>query len=77
MIAGKAPDPLERQYSLSHDRQQEDMVAKARWFQSLSFQERADILCQYTDLILALNPKIVERKNAEPVAGRILVVTLT
>jgi hypothetical protein len=37
-------------------------------------QERAELLCEYTDLILAVNPRIMERKNAQPVAGRILIV---
>ena len=60
---------------ISHDRQEETPRAKARWFQSLSFQERADLLCLYTDLILEINPKIVERKSAQPIKGRIRVLT--
>ncbi len=53
--------------TISHDRQEETMEAKARWFQSLSLSERMDLLCAFTDLILSNNPKIVERKRA---AGR-------
>lgn len=60
--------------SISHDREEESLEAKVRWFQSLSIQERADILCAYTDFILALNPEIVEKKDAQPVEGRIRVI---
>jgi hypothetical protein len=61
--------------AISHDRQEETIEAKARWFQSLSLEERMDVLCLFTDLILANNPQIVEKKDAQPVAGRIRVVT--
>lgn len=64
-------------FKVSHDRREENRVAKARWFQSLSMRERADLLCEFTDMLLEMNPRIVERKNAQPVAGRILVITKT
>ncbi len=60
--------------TVSHDRKEETMEAKARWFQSLSLDERIEHLCQYTDMILAINPSIVEQKNAQSVKGRILVL---
>ena len=58
-----------------HSFQEETPEAKARWFQSLSIQERAEILDFFTDLILEINPRIVEKKNAQPVEGRIRVVS--
>lgn len=61
--------------TVSHDRREETAEAKARWFQSLSIQERQDLLCYYTDLILEINPRVAEKRNAKPVAGRILVLT--
>ena len=61
--------------SISHDRQQETIEEKARWFQTLTMQERADLFCEITDLILAINPKIAEQKIIQPVPGRILVVS--
>ena len=64
-------------YTLSHSRQAETALAKARWFQSLSLLERMEMLCAFTDLILANNPQIVEQKRAEPVAGRVLVLSKT
>jgi hypothetical protein len=61
--------------AISHDHQEETIEAKARWFQSLSLKERMDLLCAFTDLILASNPDVVERKNAQPVEGRIRVLS--
>ena len=63
------------EYKISHDRKEETIEAKARWFQSLTLDERMELLCQYTDLILEINPKIVEKKDAQPVRGRVLVLT--
>ena len=60
---------------VSHDRQEETPEAKARWFQSLSLTERMDLLCWFTDMILTANPRLMEEKHAEPVAGRVLVLT--
>jgi hypothetical protein len=55
------------EFTISHDWNEETIEAKARWFQSLSLERRMDILCEFTDLILELNPNIVEQKYAEPV----------
>ena len=59
-----------------HDREHETPAAKARWFQSLTPAERMEYLCMVTDLVLENNPRIVEWKNAQPVAGRIRVVSI-
>ena len=61
--------------TISHDRKDETQEEKARWFQSLTLKERAELLCQFTDMILSANPGIVDKKNAQPIAGRILVLT--
>ena len=63
--------------SISHDREEESIEAKARWFQSLTLSERMDIMCSFTDLILSCNPEIAEKKDAQPVAGRVRVVSKT
>ena len=60
--------------SVSHSRADETPEAKARWFQSLTLEERADWLCEFTDFVLEVNPKIMERKNTQPVEGRIQVL---
>ena len=62
---------------VSHHRRDETLEAKARWFQSLSLEERIDLLNSFTDVILEANPKIMEQKRAQPVAGRICVLTKT
>jgi hypothetical protein len=57
-----------------HGREFETLEAKARWFQSLSLEERMEYLCAVTDLIFENQPRLSERKHAEPVTGRIRVV---
>lgn len=62
--------------AVSHEFSEESQDAKARWFQSLTIQERMDLLCAFTDMILSVNPGIVEQqRNVKPVAGRILVLS--
>lgn len=61
--------------SISHDREEETLEAKTRWFQSLTLAERMDYLCAITDLILENNPNAMRMKNAEPTARRIRVLT--
>ena len=61
--------------AVSHDLKEETPEAKARWFQSLSLTERMEMLCQFTDLVLENNPMIVERKDDQPAAGRVRVLS--
>ena len=63
--------------TISHDFAEETEEAKARWFQSLTLQERMELLCAFTDMILSVNPRIVDKKNAQPIAGRVLVLSQT
>ena len=63
--------------TISHNRSDESVEAKARWFQSLSLVERMDMLCFFTDLILDNNPKIVEKKDAQPTWGSFRVLSQT
>ncbi len=44
--------------AISHSWEAESIEQKARWFQPLSLEERMELFCQYTDLLLALNPEI-------------------
>jgi len=63
--------------SISHNREEETPEMKARWFQSLTMEERMEVFCSWTDFILAANPGILEKKqHAEPVPGRIQVLEL-
>ncbi len=61
--------------SISHDREEETLEAKARWFQSLTLAQRMDYLCAITDLILENNPNAMRNKYAEPITRRIRVLT--
>jgi hypothetical protein len=62
------------QPGISHSFQDESIEAKTRWFQSLTLEQRMELLCAYTNLILELNPKIVESKDARPITGSIRIL---
>jgi len=62
--------------SVTHDRQEETIEAKTFWFRSLTFAERMDMLCAFTELLLTTNPKIVEQKNAESIEERVRILEL-
>lgn len=64
-----------KRFTVSHNRDEETPEAKARWFQSLSVEERMDYLCFVTDLVLENNPAVLKTKNAQSVTGRIRVLS--
>ncbi len=61
---------------ISHSREEETPEAKARWFQSLTVEERIAMLCAWTDLVFENNPDIARCKDAKPIAGRVRVLEL-
>lgn len=61
--------------SISHDRSDESLDAKTRWFQSLTLEERMDVFVSFTNLILENNPDIVKQKYVRPASERIRVVS--
>ncbi len=61
--------------SVSHDRNDETIESKARWFQSLSLEERMEMLCNFTDLALSVNPHIQDKRDAQQSQRRIQVIT--
>ncbi|MCK5513773.1 MAG: hypothetical protein KAJ00_04690 [Deltaproteobacteria bacterium] len=63
--------------TISHDRKEETIEAKARWFQSLSLDERMEMLFNFTDIALTINPKIQDKKDAQQAQGRIQIITKT
>ena len=63
--------------SVSHDRREETPEAKVRWFRSLSMSERMEMLCSFTDLALSVTPSLQDKKHAQPIAGRIQVISAT
>ena len=52
--------------SLSHDRSEETPEGKARWFQSLTMEERLAVFMDAFRLSLAINPGIMKVKDARP-----------
>ena len=63
--------------SVHHDRNQESIEAKTRWFRSLSMAERIEVFCSYIDLALSINPNLKDRNRAQPSAGRVQVLSTT
>jgi hypothetical protein len=61
--------------TVTHDRSEETIEKKTLWFRSLTLAERMDMLCAFTELLLTTNPGIVEQRDAQPIEGRILVLT--
>lgn len=61
--------------SISHDIRDESLEAKARWFQSLSLEERMDVFVAFTNLILENNPDIVKHKYVRPASERVRVIS--
>ncbi|MBM4331638.1 MAG: hypothetical protein FJ117_10510 [Deltaproteobacteria bacterium] len=61
--------------SVSHDRNEETPEAKARWFQLLSLAERMEMLCEFYDFILSVNPQLLDVKDAQPIKRRIRIVS--
>jgi len=62
--------------AVSHDELEETPAAKARWFQSLTLDQRMALLCEYTDLALNRNPGLGTDRPAQPIAGRVQVLEL-
>jgi len=61
--------------SISHDRRDESLEAKARWFQSLALEERMDVFVAFTNLILENNPDVVKQKYVRSASERIRVIS--
>ena len=60
---------------ISHQWEDESPEAKARWFQSLSVYQRMELFTSYTNLILEVNPSLLETKDARPVTDRVRILT--
>ncbi len=60
---------------ISHDRNDETIEAKVKCFRTLNLSERMDMLCAFTDFALELNPQLPDKKNAEPIKGRIQILS--
>jgi hypothetical protein len=61
--------------TVTHDRDEETIEAKTRWFRSLPLSERMEMLCSFTDLALALNPSLPDLKDAQLTKRRIRILS--
>lgn len=61
--------------SISHDRREETIEAKVRWFKSLAISERMELLCAFTDLALTLNPDLADHKDAQQTQRRVQIIS--
>ena len=62
---------------ISHDRSDEAIEAKIKWFRSLILSERMDVLCNFTDMALELNPQLQYKKYAQQIKGRVQILSAT
>lgn len=63
--------------SISHSFESETPESKARWFQSLTMDDRARIFCEYYNLAKSLNPNLAEKKNARSAQTGVLILRKT
>jgi hypothetical protein len=56
---------------------EENYAAKARWFGSLTIEERITLFCDLTELALSANPSLPEKKIVNSLTGRVQVLRKT
>jgi hypothetical protein len=61
--------------SISHQREEETIEAKTRWFRSLSLAERMELLCSFTDLALQMNPGLPDLRDDQQTQRRIRILS--
>ncbi len=62
---------------ISHNINEESIEAKALWFRTLPISERMEMLCNFTDLALELNPDLAEKKDAQQTKRRVRILSKT
>ena len=65
---------MQSPFGVSHDPAEESIEAKARWFRTLTPEERMRMLAEWTELVLQNNPRLIGVKDAIPIEGRIRVL---
>jgi hypothetical protein len=61
--------------SVSHSFADESIDAKARWFKSLTIEERMKVFVAFTKLILQNNPEIAKKKHDRPASERVRILS--
>ena len=62
---------------ISHNIDDESIEAKVLWFRTLPISERMEMLCNFTDLALELNPDLAGKKDAQPTKRRVRILSKT
>ena len=62
---------------ISHNINDESIEAKVLWFRALPISERMEMLCNFTDLALELNPDLAGKKDAQPTKRRVRILSKT
>jgi len=62
---------------ISHNIKDESIEAKAIWFRTLPISERMEMLCNFTDLALELNPDLAGKKDAQSTKRRVRILSKT
>ena len=62
---------------ISHNINDESIEAKVLWFRTLPISERMEMLCNFTDLALDLNPDLAGKKDAQPTKRRVRILSKT
>lgn len=66
--------PMDRY--VSHDPSEESFEAKARWFASLTMEQRFEMWGMFIEMVAECNPSLLRGKDVQPVPGRIQVIEL-
>jgi hypothetical protein len=62
---------------ISHNIDDESIEAKVLWFRTLPISERMEMLCNFTDLALELNPDLAGIKDAQPTKRGVRILSKT
>ena len=62
-----------RQY-VSHDRSEETLIAKARWYASLPDEQKFSLLCDIYEFVAENNPKVLRKQRAPAFTRNICVL---
>ena len=62
---------------ISHNIDDESIEAKVLWFRTLPISERMEMLCNFTDLALELNPDLAGKKDDQPTKRRVRILSKT
>jgi hypothetical protein len=62
---------------ISHNINDESIEAKVLWFRTLPISERMEMLCNFTDLALELNPDLAGKKDAQSTKRRVHILSET